>query len=396
MNNDTNQQAVNPARQPKQGGHCCPGEDGPADQPKPPHDTCPPPDTQGEPELPPVEGPAPCKVACNCPATDSGKPDCFDDLINVQARVISEAERAKTFKADLEALLQKAKAAQSEYTSEKYKQLLERWKQQDNDIVDLIHRVVCANPCWYCQLECQVCALFNKVRDLELQLNGDGKKEHRYSKTYSLYDQRYWLERDLALKQATFDRIKAVLTAWEKPAGDIEAVLNDNQKLIAAIKSADSAQALYDLFIKLIPSHLAIAPPATTPATTTGIDKKYTQLCCCDQDDPDDCCGPDVGEQTVRLRLQGRHAYLVDPAQYFTIICCLVKSRYLPAKDELAKAEGLLSSKVAEIKRVNDEIKSRIDSLEKTARAELAKPFDCTNVKPVEDSPGQQQQQQVN
>lgn len=395
MTYNTNQQAVNPASQPKQGGHCCPGGDGAADQPPPPKDGCKPPCTSDEPTVPKLDDPKPCDLACNCPTADAGKPDCFDDLINAQARVISEAERAKTFKADLEALLQKANAAQGDYTNDKYKLLLDRWKQQDHDIVDLIVRVVCSNPCWYCQLECQVCTLFNKVRDLELHLNGDGKKEHRYTAVYSLYDKRYWLERDLALKQATFDRIKAVLTAWEKPAADIEAVLNDNQKLINALMTANGAPVLYDLFIKLIPNHLAIAPP-TTSGATTGIDKKYTQLCCCDQVDPDDCCGPDVGQQTVRQRLQGRHAYLVEPAQYFTIICCLVKNRYLPAKDELAKAEGLLATTVADIKRVSDEIKSRIDSLEKTAKTELAKPFDCTNVTPVDHPPCHPQQQQAN
>ena len=387
MNNDANQQAGNPAGQQNPAGHCAPGEDGKADQPTLPKDSCPP-AGGSQPEAPAPPTIEACKQPCDCPDTPGSTSNCFDQLIADQARAISEAERAKSFKADLEALLQKAKAAQEDYTIEKYNLMLERWKQQDHDIVELIHRLTCATPCWKCVLECQVCALFNKVRDLELQLKGTTGK--RYETVDSLYDLRYWRERDLEVKQATFDRVKAVLTAWEKPAADIDAVLNDNLKLITAIKTSDSPKALYDLFIRLIPNHLAIAPPATA-TTTTGIGKKYTLLCCCDEREPDDCCGPDVGEQTVRRRMQARHAYLVEPAKYFSIICCLVNNRYLPAKDALAKAEGALAGTVADIKRVSDEIKSRMENLEKEAKAQLAKPFDCKDYQPKAPKSDQQQ-----
>ena len=386
MNNDANQQTGSPAGQQKPAGHCGQDEDGMADQPKLPGACGPAQDPGTKPlTLPEIE---PCEAVCDCPTPPGSSANCFDQLIADQARAISEAERAKTFKAELEALLQKSKAAQEDYTAEKYDLMLERWKQQDHDIVELIHRLTCATPCWKCLLECQVCALFNKVRDLELELKGPTGK--RYTTVDSLYDQRYWQERDLEVKQAAFDRVKAVLTAWEKPAADIDAVLNDNLKLITAIKTADSPKALYDLFIRLIPNHLAIAPPASTD-TTTGIGKKYTQLCQCGEPEPDDCCGPDVGEQTVRRRMLARHAYLVEPAKYFSIICCLVNNRYLPAKEALAKAEGALSATVAEIKRVGDEIKSRMENLEKAAKAELSKPFDCSDYKAKDPQSGQQQ-----
>lgn len=374
----------NPAQQPKQAGHCCPGEGGAADQPKLPEAQCAAPDTSQDPKVPPITGTPACPPVCNCPPAPGLTSNCFDQLIADQARAINEAERAKSFKADLEALLQKAKAAQDDYTTEKYKLLLDRWRQQDRDIAEVIHRIVCAAPCWRCQVECQVCSLFNKVRDLELLLKG--RPDQRYDKAYSLYDQRYWQERDLALKQSAFDRVKRVLTVWEKPAADIEAVLNDNQKLMAGIKelASDSAKGLYDVFIRLVPMHLSIAPPASTAVTV--IDKKYTELCTCGEQDPDDCCGPDVGPQTVRMQMLDRHAYLVAPDKYFPIICCLVNSRYLPAKDALAKAESDLKSTEAEIKRVTDEIKARMESIEKDAKAALAKPFDCSLYTPIDNS----------
>ena len=390
MSNDVHQQsgkAGNSAQQPKQAGHCCPGDDGPAGQPKlPTAGTCAPPDTSKDPKLPPISCIKACPQVCKCPPPPASTSNCFDKLIADQARAINEAERAKSFKADLEALLQKAKAAQEDYTSEKYLLLLERWKQQDRDIAEVIHRIVCAAPCWRCQIECQVCTLFNKVRELELQLKGSPDK--RCDKAYSLYDQRHWQERDLAFKQVTFDRIKRVLTVWEKPAADIEAVLNENQKLMGTIKelASDSAKRLYDVFIRLVPLHLSIAPPASTAVTV--IDKKYTELCCCGAaPEPDDCCGPDVGEQSMRMRMLDRHAYLVAPDQYFSIICCLVNSRYLPAKDALAKAESDLKNTDGEIKRIGDEIKARMDSIEKDAKAELAKPFDCSIYVPIDTPP---------
>lgn len=375
----------NPAKQPGQAnqqGNCCPGEAGPADQPKLPSDTvCPPPDCADQPTVPPITGTDPCPPVCLCPPPPGSTSNCFDKLIADQARAINEAERAKSFKADLEALLQKAKAAQDEYTTEKYNLLLDRWKQQDREIAELIHRIVCAAPCWRCQIECQVCSLFNKVRDLELRLKG--RPDQRYEEAFSLYDQRYWQERDLALKQAAFDRIKRVLTVWEKPATGIEAVLNENQKLMGTIKelASDSAKGLYDVFIRLLPMHLAIAPPAATAITV--IDKKYTELCSCGEQEPDDCCGPDVGVQSVRKQMLDRHAYLVAPDKYFAIICCLVNSRYLPAKDALAKADADLKDTEGEIKRVAEEIKARMESIEKDAKAELAKPFDCSKYTPI-------------
>ena len=384
MSNDPNQQSGkpgNPAQQPKQPGHCCQGEGGPANQPQLPEANCPPPDTTQDPKVPPITGTAPCPPVCKCPPPPASTSNCFDQLIADQARVINEAERAKSFKADLEALLQKAKAAQEEYTTEKYTLLLDRWKQQDRDIAEVLHRIVCAAPCWRCQVECQVCTLFNKMRDLDLLLKG--RPDQRYDKAYSLYDQQYWQERDLALKQAAFDRVKKVLTVWEKPAADIENILNENQKLMGTIKelASDSARGLYDVFIRLMPLHLSIAPPASTAVTV--IDKKYTELCTCGEQAPDDCCGPDVGPQSVCMQMLERHAYLVAPDKYFTIICCLVNSRYLPAKDALAKAESDLKSTQAEIKRVTDEIKTRMDNIEKDAKAELTKPFDCATCTPL-------------
>lgn len=373
MNQDSNQQPQ----------HDCAGTTEPAGQPKaPPADpsTCATP--AAGPATPVLKDPVPCPQVCNCPPQPGSNTSCIDKLIAAQTGAIAEAERAAKFKADLLALQEKIKTAQADYTLDKYQALLDIWKAQDARIAALIKKLVCAVKCWQCQTECQVCSLFNKVRDLSVRLNGTGKS---YAEVDSLYDLQYWLQRDLARKQAAFDRVKKVLAAWENPAQAIEKVLNDNAELIRSAEQfldPEAARLLYDVFIRLVPMHLAIAPPASV--ATTAIDKKYTALCGCDTpENKDDCCGPAFEVPALRLQLLGPQPYLLHPAQYFPMICCVVESQYRPAKDALAKTEGELKNVEAEIERIKGEIDARIKSIAKDAATELGKPFDCEGCKPI-------------
>lgn len=359
---------IDPARQPKPAappGQCRPPAPGPAAPvpPTPKHD-CPPPEC--------------------CPKPAGATPTCLEQLIADQQNLIAQAERAKLFKTELEGLQQKAKAAKADYTEDKYLALLERWKEQDKQIAALIADVVCSAKHWRTQIECFVCPLLYEIRLLMQQLHGDGTL---YGEVGSLYDLRYWRQRDKDAKQARFDRIKDVLAAWEKPAQTIDKVLGDNAKLIDAtgksLGAADRGKLLYDVFMRLVPMHLSIAPPASV--ATTKIDKKYTELCKCDTGKPDDCCGPDTGAPSVLQRLLGPQPYLVHPDQYYAIVCCLAQTRYLPAKEELAKAEADLQGVEDEIKRVTAAIEEKKKSLEASAKGELAKPFECCKPTPPPD-----------
>jgi hypothetical protein len=65
----------------------------------------------------------------------------------------------------------------------------------------------------------------------------------------------------MAQMQARVDRIKLVLTAWENPSSTLGDVLDKNKKLIEdteAIIAKDSAKAVYDVFMTLLPRHWAI------------------------------------------------------------------------------------------------------------------------------------------
>jgi hypothetical protein len=346
-----------------------------ADQPKAPPGTS---NCAKLPEATPPELPDPpdCpEPDCNCPERPPATSTCFDALIQQQTREITEAERARSFKTDLEALLDKANAARKDYTAAKYQELLDRWKKQDTDIAELLRRLACAVPCWDCVIECHICPLVNEIRALEFRLHGDGTL---IGSVHSLYDLQHWHERNRDAAQRQFDRIKGVLAAWETPAGTIEQVLNDNAKMIEDARqflAPDAVNLLYDVFMRLVPRHLAIAPPSSVQATT--IEERYTDICACDTATPDDCCGPDVGMRTLRERLVGPQPYLILPEQYFPVICCLVQNRYLPAKDALAKAEGELEAIEAELTRVIARIESKTASIAADFKADLPVPLDC-------------------
>lgn len=375
MSNYTRQQTGQPSYQyySRDGTQCPPSED-PADQPKDPGETC---EELPKDEPPKLDEPKECPPPpCCCPPGPTTTSNCLDELIAQQAKEITEAERAKTFKAALEALLQKAKVAQQEYTQDKYDKLVKEWLRLDAEIAELIRKLVCAVPCWWCLIECHICPLLYEIRYREQKLWGDGTL---YTDVRSLHDLRYWHERNRDAKRRAFERVKGVLAAWEKPGVTIEKVLADNAKLISdagKFLAPDAAKLVYDIFLRLVPMHLAIAPPAST-TWVTSIGKEYTQFCECDTGKPDDCCGPDVGVPTVRERLIGPQPYLIHPNQYFSVLCCLTRERYLPAKDALAQAESDYERVDGEIKQFTTEIDEKLKSVATNARAALPTGVDC-------------------
>ena len=366
----------------------------PADQPKPPvgSDKCDP--------IPPTKPPdwkkpEKCKIDyyCNCPEPPSSDPNCLEIMISDKASKLAAAEKDKAFKADLEVLLTKANAAKGEYTRDKYEKLGKQWAEQDEQICELIRKLVCALPCWRCVIECYVCPIINRMVEAEARLKWDPKN---YPEAFNHYDLLQWHTRDKAVKETRFNRIKSVLVAWEKPAQSIEKNLTDNAKLIADANKAlgtESSKVAFDVFMKLVPMHLAIAPPeGNKKKWETCIDKKYTDFCKCDMDCPDDCCGPDVGEWSVRQRLVGPQAYLIDPDQYLPLICCLVDKRYGPAQKELTDAEGKVLTVEADIKRDKDLVDNGLKNFDKEAKAAI--PTDVLCCDDVLDKPTQDQPQE--
>lgn len=347
--------------------------DAPVDDKKPKPDKCEP----TYPDKPTYKPPKKCErdPACNCPGGSNDTENCLEKLIDEQTKPITEGDRAKTFKAELEAFLKGARPAKDEYTTERYQKLVKLWEEQDTAIAELIRKLVCALPCWRCIIECHVCPLLYQIRDAELQLYGDGKW---CSEVHDLQDLLYWQTRDKDAKERFFNRLKAILAAWGNPAKTIEQILADNAKaIIEANKSlgTEPSRVVYDVFLKIVPTHLAIKP--TNGASK--VDPKYTQFCSCDDREPLDCCGIDVGERSVRQRLIGGPLpHLIDPNKYFSLICCLVSHAYQPAKDKLSAAEAAIASTEITIKRFKTLVGSDLKNYGRTA---IPVSIDCKNYK---------------
>jgi hypothetical protein len=383
-------------------GHDCEPTDNPADQPPVPKEgkDCAEPSPE-PPEPPTLKEPKPCPgpdPECGCKDRPVSTSNCLEGLIANQTAEIAAAEKAKAFKADLEALLTKAKAANQDYTRDKYDKLRKQWKEQDADIAALVRKLVCAVTCWKCILDCHICPFLNDMDEAEQLLYGDGAWA---SDAHNLQDILNWRMQDRDANERRFNRIKNVLAAWEKPAQTIDKALTENGKLIGEIGkslgAAEAPKAVYDMFFRLIPLHLAIAPPREKSGEwTTRIDKEYTKLCGCDEDrrfcgcnkgEPETCCGPDVGPLSLRQRLIGPQPYLIEPTDYFKLICCVVDKRYRPAKEALAKAEAAVVTADNEIKRRRAQVENGLKSFEKDAKAVIPSPLDCCDYRKSEPEP---------
>lgn len=373
------------------GQECPPYPEHPAPLPHPPADPDDCKDPTTWPKPPEVKPPKKCDsdLDCTCPKPPGpDAPECLEKLISDQSTEISKGDKAKAFKADLEAFLAKAKTANQDYTPDKYKRLIKQWGDEDTAIAGLVRGLACYVPCWYCVIECYICPLFNDLRFAEQSVYGDGT---HCADAHDLQDLLYWHTRDKDAKERTFNRIKNVLAAWEKPATTIEKALADNQTLIDAagkVLGTEPGKAIYDVFLRLIPMHLAIAPPAgaidpsTNKEVRTRIDVKYTEFCKCALPTPpkDDCCGPNLGELTLLQRLIGPQPYLISPGDYFTMICCLVK-RYSATKTLLAEAEANVARYDNDVKKYKGQLDGFLKSFEKDAKARIPAVIDCCDYK---------------
>ena len=355
--------------------------------PEPPPDPTPPPEKKCEPAYPkPPDYKPPkdeCKTDCCCPPGAVTTESCLEKLIEAQTKPITAGARAKDFKEELEKLLPKARTARDEYTPEKYKALVKLWEDEDAALVDLTSKVECALHCWRCVIECHVCPLLYQLRKAEQELNGDGDW---CNTVRDLQDLLYWQTRDKDAKERFFNRVKAILASWENPYATLSKILGDNlTKGIPDAKKAlcaDPSTALYDIFLKLIPVHFAIKPPGAT----SKIDDKFRKLCCCDKGKPLPCCkGIDIGEPALRRRLVGWLPFLIDPKEYFDLLCCLVSQAYVPAKDALSAAEARVTSTQNEIRRNKALVENGLKNFEKNAKAAIPISVDCKNYKCKDD-----------
>jgi hypothetical protein len=360
------------------GRECPPSPECPAHQPHPPGDgkAC---DPLPETTPPTLDPPAPCPgpdPCCKCPTTPGPTANCLEALIADQTGAIIAGDRANKFQEQLKKLLEPAKQASQKYSRTIYDGLVADWVKQDVAIAELLRKLDCAVWCWRCILDCYVCPLLNELHYAEKRLYDDGQL---YTEVHDLYDLEYWHTRDKAAKQRRVDRIEKVMKAWANPATTIQSAITANHTLINEVGpliGSKPGEAINKMFLRLVPMHLAIAPPDGSK-WETRIDKRFTEFCECSKGTPDVCCGPDVGELSLRQRLIGPQPYLIDPNDYFKLFCCLIEKRYAPAQAALSKAE-------IDLKAVQDRIAGFVKQLaewhtsfENNAKAAIPSVIDC-------------------
>jgi hypothetical protein len=358
----------------KQAGYeCPPPPDDPADQPKAPTCEC---EKLPNPQPPSLKPPDPCPPTdCDCPDPSGPTSTCFDRQVDELKRKIARGEKAKASLTEINSYRDKAKAAGQTYTRDTYEKLLKQWRDQDRDIANLVRTLVCTYPCWRCIVECYVCPLLN---DLHLSLKWLYGDSSLYKDVHNLYDLQYWQQRDFDRKTQIFKVISGVLGAWTDPAKTIQANLNGDAALIANANKTlgTDARTVYDVFFRLIPMHLAIAPPAS-PENTTRIAKEYTEFCECDSGTADDCCGPDVGDRSLRQKLIGPQAYLIHPSKYDDLICCLLEKRYQPAEENVTNAQAALQRTTDEITRRRTQLDNYAATFDNDAKARIPSQIVC-------------------
>lgn len=369
------------------GRECPPPPEKPAEQPHPPdEDKC---CDLAEPKIPDVNEPEPCPPSkCKCPTPPVTDLKCcgLDDLIKEQATIVFSAERAVEFKKALEVLLKSAKDAAAKYTRGIYDTLIDQWVKEDACVVELIRKLVCAVPCWRCILDCHVCPLLDSLHITETKLYNDTKYTDN---VIDLYDRRHWLIRYTNAKKRQFERITSVMTAWSSPAETISKALTANKSLIDSsfkVIGTEPGKAIYDVFFKIVPMHLAIAPPETSK-WTTNIDKRYTEFCECSKGAAEYCCGQNLGKLNLRQRLIGPQPYLIDPDKYFQLICCLVTKRWGPVKKTFDTAESKLKAVETEIANAEAQFKDGwIKSFEAAATGAIPSVINCCEYEHSDDS----------
>lgn len=325
----------------------------------------------------------PCETCCSCPAAPEPGNDCLDKLIRAEAATAAIGEEAKKSKAELEGFLAKMRTASTKYTPEAYADLLKRWQDNDKLICEVIRKLLCNIPCWWCVIECEICPLLNAIAADERRLKGTGVA---YGAVDSLYDLRYWWWRERETKSEAFHRVNKVVQAWQDPFTTIDAVLKANLADATAASTGkmlgpELNKLLFDLFFRIVPLHLAIAPPASVAVTC--IQKKFVDLCGCDKPgEPDDCCGPNIGPLTVRERLVGPQPYLIKPELFPDLICCLATYAYRPAKEAFAVASAGFAAVDAEIAALSAGTDARMKSLPADAKIRLGKGIDCKDYQP--------------
>lgn len=255
-----------------------------------------------------------------------------DSVLDGFSSELAKAAVLKTYQAELDGLLQKARGTAQAYDQQKHDELLMRWTEQDDKIADLINRL-CAVGTWTDDFAEKVGPVYLGLKALQKELDDWPISMPDAAKCSRLNCALHQAWRDA--RQREYAEQKKVLPVWAQLVASLEKTLDDNDKLIVeAYKTASAANPVQqkalpaDLFTRLVPQHLAIAPAARNVKPLSQYDAALADI-----------------ESAIDAALAPQPA-LIAPADYGNRWNEKV-SEVKPALDALAEAEGALK-KVAD------------------------------------------------
>ena len=281
--------------------------------------------------------------------------DGFGKLMNQISKDIAVGAVRKDQMAELGKLEANLRAAGDQYDAARYAELVQRWREQDRQIAELL-TLWRARPGALKGIG-QVRELYDDIAALEKQMADDPLPADDGKGSLFTRRAQQQLKRDVSYRQC--ERAREQLSAWDKLAQTLDKTLGDNAKGIAdaekLIAQLDVPTLAYDLYFKLVPVHLHIKP-----------DDEEAEV----ELDPD---------EARLLEVDGKLVYALPKPLPSLIKPALYGARYMQeveklaaATSKLADATGALAAIDAASERTRSQIVDQRNNLDKAARAILS------------------------
>ena len=145
-------------------------------------------------------------------------------------------------------------------------------------------------------------------------------------------------------KERRLDRIKGVLAAWEKPATTIEKSRRTTMPRLIETAEQRPGQRPSKAVVRRVPATRADAS-GDRAAGELGMDDRRSarstrSSASATPASRTTAAVPTSASQPVRQRLIGPQPYLIDPNDYFDVICCLVEKRYARRRTRWARRKS--------------------------------------------------------
>jgi hypothetical protein len=274
---------------------------------------------------------------------------------------ISKFESNKTTqrKAELEAFVQKQKAAVSAYTSEVYEAKRKAWRTVNERVV-FAYNALKGLENWKSLVTHCVCPLRTKLKTAEEAYEGlldNAKGIHERT--------REKCKADLEAAKATLD---ALLGNSAKVDAAILRSRNTAEDIITNLKHPESAAAIYSMWFELLPEHRQLAAAADAPTCLSFIGEKETpdELCEKPKAESDETARPATEEPSPLPPLLAIPT-IIDPAKYSDQLD-LAWAHYARARDASEAAESQLAEFVAGLAKASKDLDTDRKSLATRAK----------------------------